>query len=87
MEKSKENIDLDVRVRGAEEQHELNKTITSEATCNFFTKRKYMHLLSRFKGVMNCHGSNVCVHGSTCNRCHKRPYTVCVQSSVHHKWV
>ena len=36
MEKSKENMDLDVGVRGAEEQHELNKTITSEATCNFF---------------------------------------------------
>ena len=37
MEKSKENMDLDVRVRGAEEQHELRKkTITSEATCNFF---------------------------------------------------
>ena len=36
MEKSEENMDLGVRVRGAEEQHELNKTITSEATCNFF---------------------------------------------------
>ena len=43
--KSKENMDLDVGVRGAEEQHELNKTITSKATCNFFYKEK-VHALT-----------------------------------------
>ena len=45
MEKSKENMDLDVRLRWAKEQHELNKTITSEATCNFFYYEK-VHALT-----------------------------------------